>query len=229
MKKIFTLLFCTAMSALVWANEPRTDADGARNPFGEQPGRRGYFTPHWFLSAGVGGQIYFGDHNGKMSFGDRLTPAFELRGGYWFNRNLAARIGINGFSAKGLTQNGSHLDGDGWYDQEQGLRKQKIEYFQVGADVLYQALNLFGGYKPDRAYELLPYLGVGMVVATSEPTTSSFGASAGVYNVFRIDQTWGLTLDVRGTIVSDKFDGEPGGSKGEGILNATVGVVYNLW
>ena len=42
------------------------------------------FGSNWFLGAGVGAQIYFGDHDKQMRFGDRLTPNFEVNFGKWF-------------------------------------------------------------------------------------------------------------------------------------------------
>ncbi len=36
------------------------------------------FKSNWFISAGVGGQIFFGDHDRQASFGDRLSPALDI-------------------------------------------------------------------------------------------------------------------------------------------------------
>ena len=35
------------------------------------------FWSNWFVSVGGGAQMYFGDHNVQMAFGDRLSPALE--------------------------------------------------------------------------------------------------------------------------------------------------------
>ena len=40
------------------------------------------FGANWFISGGVGGQMYFGDNDGKADFGKRIAPhttVFKLR------------------------------------------------------------------------------------------------------------------------------------------------------
>ena len=36
------------------------------------------FWSNWFVTAGGGGLIFFGDHNMQMKFGDRLSPALDI-------------------------------------------------------------------------------------------------------------------------------------------------------
>ena len=43
------------------------------------------FWSNWFISAGVGGQVFFGDHDRQASFGDRIAPAVDIAVGKWFN------------------------------------------------------------------------------------------------------------------------------------------------
>ena len=52
--------------------------------------------------------------------------------------------------------------------------------------------------------------------------------SVGVLNSFRLTSWLDLNLDVRATLVNDRFDGETGGAKEEGLLGATVGVAYKF-
>lgn len=41
------------------------------------------FWSNWFVTAGGGGLIFFGDHNMQMKFGDRLSPALDIGFGKW--------------------------------------------------------------------------------------------------------------------------------------------------
>lgn len=230
MKNFLILILCVLISYTALAHNETTSLDSAVHiPFEEDQLRLGNrFKPYWFLSGSVGGQIYYGDHNRRMAFGDRLTPFFAVRGGYWFDQDFGARVGINGFSVNGLTQNGSHLASDEWYEQAHRLKRQKINYFHVSGDVMYRILNLFEGNRRNRQYELLPYLGVGVMVATSEPKARNMSISVGINNAFHINKTWDVTFDIRAVATGDGFDGERGGLRGEGTLSTSIGLVYNI-
>lgn len=51
------------------------------------------FWSNWFVSVGGGAQMYFGDHNVQMAFGDRLSPALDIAFGKWFTPG----IGVPGY------------------------------------------------------------------------------------------------------------------------------------
>lgn len=61
------------------------------------------FGANWFIGAGVGAQMYFGDHDRQMRFGDRITPNFEVNFGKWFTPGIGVRLGVNGYKIKGLS------------------------------------------------------------------------------------------------------------------------------
>ena len=49
----------------------------------------------------------------------------------------------------------------------------------------------------------------------------------GILNTFRVAKDWDVNLDLRGTLVQDKFDGEEGEAI-DGVLGLTVGVTYRF-
>lgn len=185
------------------------------------------FVDNWFVGAGVGMQYFYGDHNRQMNFGDRLVPAFELHLGKWFTPGIGARLALNGIQNKGVTQNGSHSTGV-IYDASQGLYNQEFNYLNAHADVLFNFTNLFCGYKPDRFYEASPYVGLGYMFTWDEPVSNEVSANLGLFNKFRLSDSWDLSLDIRGSLVHDRFDGEEGGRKDEGMMTAAVGIVYKF-
>ncbi|WP_133640121.1 OmpA family protein [Sphingobacterium paludis] len=185
------------------------------------------FVDNWFVGAGVGVQYFYGDHNRQMNFGDRLVPAFELHAGKWFTPGIGARLALNGIQNKGVTQNGSHSTGV-IYDASQGLFNQEFKYLNAHADVLFNFTNLFGGYRLDRFYEASPYVGIGYMFTWEEPVANEVSANLGLFNKFRLNRSWDLSLDLRGSLVHDRFDGEEGGRKDEGMLTAAVGLVYKF-
>ncbi|WP_437920477.1 OmpA family protein [Sphingobacterium sp. LRF_L2] len=185
------------------------------------------FVDNWFMGAGVGGQFFYGDHNRQMKFGDRIVPAFELHAGKWFTPGIGTRLAVNGIQNKGVTQNGSHSTGV-IYDASQGLYNQKFNYLNFHADVLFNLTNLLKGYDPNCFYTFSPYVGIGYMITWEEPTSNVVSANLGLFNSFRLNDSWNLSLDIRGSMVQDRFDGELGGRKDEGMLTAAVGIVYKF-
>jgi len=107
--------------------------------------------------------------------------------------------------------------------------KSLITTNHIHGDVLFNLSSIFRGYNPDRFYSISPYLGVGWAwVTTGEPRSSEPSVNIGVYNSFRLNPAFNLTLDFRGALMKDGFDGEMGERKEEGIALATVGVLYNF-
>lgn len=185
------------------------------------------FFDNWFVGAGVGAQYFYGDHNGRMNFSDRLVPAYELHFGKWFTPGIGVRLALNGLNNRGLTQNGSHSTGE-LYDAVDNLYVQEFQYINLHGDVFFNISNMLGGYKEDRFYQVSPYVGLGWMNTWDEPTGSEISANLGVFNSFRMSKAVDITLDLRGSMVQDRFDGELGGRKDEGMLTAAVGIVYRF-
>lgn len=189
------------------------------------------FWDNWFLNAGAGAQLYFGDHDKQMKFSERLTPSFEFNLGKWFSPGIGVRAGVTGFKIKGVTQNGSHSTGvkysgkpwDGYW-----LYNQEFNYFHLHGDVLFNLANIFSGYRNDRFYSISPYLGLGWMVTNDAPSQKEVSANIGIYNSFRLSNALDLTFDVRGAMVNDRFDGETGHRKQDGNLSAALGLTYKF-
>lgn len=185
------------------------------------------FWDNWFVGAGAGTQIYFGDHNRQMKIGQLFSPAFNFYFGKSFSPGIALRAAVGGFKIVGLTQNGSHSTGV-VYDASRSLTKQQFNYYQANIDVLFNVSNVLGGFKEDRFYALSPYLGVGWMETSDEPTAGEVSLNIGFYNTFRLSSGLDLVLDMRGSMVNDRFDGEVGESKVEGIWATTLGLAYKF-
>jgi len=189
------------------------------------------FWDNWFINVGAGAQIYFGDHNKQMKLSERLTPNFEFNLGKWFSPGIGVRAGVNGYKIKGATQNGSHSTGekytgkpwDGYW-----LYNQEFNYFHIHGDVLFNLSNIFSGYKNDRFYSISPYVGLGWMVTNEAPAAKEVSANIGIYNSFRLSDALDLTLDVRGAMVNDRFDGETGNRRQDGNLSALLGLTYKF-
>lgn len=234
-KKFFTLIFAVSLfiGAKAQSFQLRKDTTIVEST-DRYKFETNKFFGNWFIGAGAGAQIYFGDHNDEMKFGDRITPAFNFYIGKWFTPGIGVRAGYTGFKVKGLTQNGSHSDGTPYSKlpwEGYWLTNQEFKYNHVHGDAMFNLMNIFGGYKQNRFYELIPYAGLGWMWTKSDaknPQQREVSANIGVYNTFRLGNSFGLTLDVRGAMVNDRFDGEEGERRNEGPLSATLGLVYKI-
>ena len=185
------------------------------------------FWSSWFVTAGGGALIFFGDHNMQMKFGDRLSPALDIGFGKWFTPGIGVRFMYSGLTIKGATQNGSHSTGK-VYDASQWLDEQKFDFMNIHGDVLFNASNLLCGFNEKRFWSVTPYVGLGWILTWETPRARNFNASIGLIISFRLSSAFDLNLDVRGTATKDEFDSERGGRKEEGLLSVTAGVTYKF-
>lgn len=215
------------------------------------------FGSNWFIGFGVGGQMLWADHNIQMDFLDRFTPNIEVNFGKWFTPGLGLRIGVNGYNAKGVS--GWSID-NGFLPGKnpntriyQGfikepveiaykaadrpsvgydLLKTEIQYVHAHADVMFNVSQMVGGYKANRFYSFIPYVGLGFISTLNRSIKGNYSnelsASLGILNRFRLGRALDLNLDVRGAYVNDRFDQQLGARWGEGILSASIGLAYNI-
>lgn len=227
MKKFLTIALCAAAFSPALAQETTTTVEETvEYSTDKYKVETNYFKDNWFVTFGVGGQLYFGDHNKQMDFADRLTPAFEIGAGKWFTPGIGARLMLTGLSINGATQNKSATTGEelGKY----WLEKQNFKYFNLHADVLFNLSNLICGYSETRVWNISPYLGIGWMHAWDGLSRNVLSGSVGFLNSWKLSSALDLNLDVRGTLANDRFDGEEGGRNGEGVLSATIGLAYKF-
>lgn len=198
----------------------------AQSAYGNRMKGDGHFN-NWFIGLGAGPQIFFGDHDKQIDFGKRITAGYGLYVGNWFTPDIGARINLNGYKIKGLTQEGIHSTGEP-YDLANELTFQEFKYYQLHADVLFNIMNYFYSYDTDRFYSIIPYVGVGLMAAIDEPTSTNISFNLGFLNTFKITRNLDFTLDIKSNIVADGFDGEIGGRKTEGLLITTAGLKYSF-
>jgi len=232
LKKTFAIILAVTGAKMSQAQQvdfrPDTVVTVSNDRYQVQTNR---FWDNWFINVGAGAQIYFGDHNKQMKLSERLTPNFEFNLGKWFSPGIGVRAGVNGYKIKGATQNGSHSTGekytgkpwDGYW-----LYNQEFNYFHIHGDVLFNLSNIFSGYKNDRFYSISPYVGLGWMVTNEAPAAKEVSANIGIYNSFRLNDALDLTLDVRGAMVNDRFDGETGNRRQDGSLSALLGLTYKF-
>ncbi len=162
----------------------------------------------------------------SVKFRDRVAPTFNVSVGKWVTPGFGLRLQYSGLQAKGFTtsENANYVVGG---PREDGSYKQRWDYMNLHGDLMINLNALFGGYNPDRVYEIIPYIGAGWAHAYSRPHTNSATFNAGIINRFRLSNAVDLNLELSATGLEGKFDGEHGGKPDyDGILGATIGVTY---
>lgn len=220
------------------------------------------FWHNWQLSLGLGTQMYYGDNDWKVAkkvpemF---VLPTVDLYLTKWVSPSFGVGLGANWAPFKGLYQTKPghsnnpreananfrpdkvtpYNNADPKYNSE-GLAVQKGSYLDVFALAHANLMNLFGGYKPDRFFEIDYYAGGGVIFGFSESGNApSASFNTGFINTFRLTEQLRLMLNIRGALVGDDFDGEAymdeptkkhwlANHKMDGIAGATVGLTYNI-
>ena len=191
----------------------------------------------WFITLGVGAQAYFGESDRFSSFGHRVTPTVEATVGAWLAKAFAVRVGYSGYELNGYIESqnknetayGEVFDGN---RSDKKLYKQKWNYHHLRADFMLDVTGFGEKCRQERFYSLIPYLGVGYAMTPTTKGNNSLSGSLGVSNYFRLSKGWCLNLDLRGSIIDDRFDSEVSTTTqnylAEGILSLTAGVVYQF-
>ncbi|MFA6334718.1 MAG: OmpA family protein [Bacteroidales bacterium] len=224
MKKILTLvLLFTAV--VTYAQQSETKTDSKYGPYLTN----GFFD-NWFISVGGGVQIYFGEHDGDMDTGDRLAPAFDVALGKWITPNLGVRAQFAGIEVNGAVRNpqGRYIDSP---LNSSGFYEEQFSMFNLHGDILWNISNTIGGYRADRFWEFIPFMGVGYARSWKDdvdPVVKEVGFSTGVINKLRISPSFDINLELRALLVNDRFDGYEVGEGIEELATATVGFSYKF-
>lgn len=182
------------------------------------------FGDNWFAGVNAGAQLYMGDYFSKGKAGKLITPTFEVNVGKWFTPGIGLRVGFGGYQAKGY----SLKDGGFAYKHvDRDLYRTKWGMLHLHTDVMLNLTNLICGYREDRVYNAIPYVGIGYLRGIQNKDNELSG-TVGFINRFRLNSAWDLNLEARGTVNNDVLDGIRGGKNMEGSVALMVGATYRF-
>lgn len=211
-REILTLVFLVATCTLFAQKEV------ARGPFVTNG-----FGDNWFVSVGFGGNVYAGESDSELGLGDRIATALDITAGKWLTPSMGLRLQYAGINAKGKAPaNSMFADAQG---------NEEFNIMNLHADYMFNIHNAFFGYKADRTWELIPFLGFGWAQATKSDVgnkSNELAASAGLLNKFRISDAVDFNLELRGMMANQRLDGVEGGTRAEGMASATIGFSYKF-
>lgn len=195
------------------------------------------FKSNWFIQAGAGPQVFFGDHDRQRKFGERISPALDIAVGKWFTPVIGVRVMYSGLYFKGATQNGAfqsggEISGKPWHGY--WLNESKVNFMNLHADVMLDLVNWIGGYNPNRVYGLALYAGAGFgytwdrASAADNHHKQGITGNIGLFNMFHISKAFDINLDIRGMAIHDGFDGATGNRPFDALVSVTAGLSYRF-
>lgn len=137
------------------------------------------FKPHWYMQAQFGGQ----ETLGEGSFGDLLCPNAQITVGRKFNPYVGARLVVNGWQSKGVSE------------MTDGTYKWKWNYVAPTLNVVFDMTNILGGYDPKRLCDANIFGGIGANIAfnngEAEKINNAWTAAHG--GIMMLQNIWGGT------------------------------------
>ena len=213
----------------------------AVSAFAQQESKRGPFITNgfwdnWFVSAGGGLNLYFGEYDNKMELQERLTPALDLSLGKWITPSMGLRLQYAGLRAKGKV---FLFPGDNAFVPAGALTNgyaiEKFNVMNLHGDLLWNLSNSIGGYRADRTWDFVPFAGFGWARASNidswnsaNKVSNELGITVGLINKFRVSDAVDLNFELRHLFVNDAFDGIVRGSRWEGMSTASIGITYKF-
>ena len=140
---LLVLAGISSLAAQAQTSQPTTiEAPAHRVAFAHEPGAN-YFIS---LAGGVGAMFLDGNNTPKLT--DRLSWTAALSLGKWHNPYYATRLKVVGGEAYTYSKLNSALRND--------------NYFVGGHyDFMFDVVNFFSTYNPNRVFHIIPYVGVG--------------------------------------------------------------------
>lgn len=163
------------------------------------------FFDNTFIGVAGGVNLYFGDYDHDGSFSDRLAPALDINLGKWITPSVGLRAQFTGLKVKGYSRTeGAYTHGG--VDSDNLFPKQ-FKFFSIHGDVLWNVSNAIGGFRSDRFWDFVPYVGMGYARSKQNGHCfQDFALSGGLINKMRIADQLHITLEARGMMVKSGFD-----------------------
>ena len=174
------------------------------------------FGANWFISVNGGVNAYYGVVTKGESLFKHVTPNLSANFGKWHTPGFGWRAGYTGLSMRSF----------------EGIGTASLSIFHF--DAMFNLTNLCCGYREDRVYNAIPYVGVGWAgrgpydYETWTGLSGSVTAKYGLLNTFRIAKRWAINLELEGYFFRSNFSGRVGMVGHDNMWTASVGVTYRL-
>ncbi len=178
------------------------------------------YSNRWELNTSIGPQVYFGEHDLKYGIFNRITPAFSIGIKKQTSEYWGLRFKLNG----GTECDATFIKNKPW-------STKTFSAFGVGGDIMLDLNRFFSSKTYYKVPLVWSYAGVGADIVSN--TTKG---NDGIHPVFNMGllceipvlNNLDFSMEAKGVIVPDKYDGEGGGWPVEGFLTTLFGVTYHF-
>lgn len=226
MKKLFLFALCSVLAVNTFAQE-------SNEVPAQKPSQKGFVTngfwDNWEVSVGIGATTEnigndFGsaDHG---SFWHRIGWEANVSATKWFHPVWGARLQLQGGQFKG------------WRAAE-SVDPERTPFLFTHLDLMINASNWIGGYREDRVYYAVPFVGFGFQVEDFTDsahnhgygTNEEYAFTAGLLNKFRVCSCVDLNLELKWWYYPESDHALHNITGGETISawSATVGATYRF-
>lgn len=223
MKRISLLVVLISFIGITYAQQREgVSTEAGRNTTFVKNG----FWDNWFIGAGAGANIYFGDHDADAKFFRRLTVTPNFQFGTWFNPYYGARIKLSGGTNIHTFNNNA-------------LTMARTRYISAEMNFMWNMTDYLMNYNSERVYNFIPYVGFGYAygwdykniptLITRHGHVNSATFDAGIINRFRLSDRAALDIEMSGKLMRDVFDQRSGGKRGYDVLGTvSASLVFNV-
>lgn len=215
MKKLFLTFALVAFASAAWAEDTP-----------KKPSFAGFvsngFWDNWEISAGIGAGTAFSNGTNLGSRRKRIG----IEGNFSLTKWMHPVVGLRG-----------QLQGGKFTNFDRHLGKLSMPYLFAHGDLMINFSNWVGGYRDDRVYYAVPFVGMGYMASNftdSSQSESHTGAhqtyafTAGLLNKFRVSPAIDLNIELKGLIAPSSISSAKMNGSYLFGLSATVGVTYRF-
>ncbi|HTN68864.1 MAG TPA: OmpA family protein [Dysgonamonadaceae bacterium] len=188
-------------------------------------------SSNWFMSLAGGTNMYFGSGSKDADFMDALGWQGQLAVGRWNSPKWGARLAIN------VGQHEHYMANDNYTTDS---------FVHPHLDLMWNVTNAAVGYRADRVYNFIPYIGVGYIYGMDEDfkkvdpdgdlfkhQNQSLTWNLGIINDFRLSNSFSIFVELAATTLQGsygrKYSGNPVGDYDWDVIGqALVGVKFGL-
>ena len=186
------------------------------------------FWDNWEIAAGGGASMLQVERN----IGDDPGKFFNRVG---WNANISVTKWIVPVVGMRLRVDGGEFQNYSFDQPKYGSGIFKTPYLYVHGDILVNMSNWIGGYRPNRIYSAVSYMGFGYTTMSwtdrsAGSTNSEYAFTTGLLNKFHITPQWDIELDLRSWFFREgSLPAEIGSGNRVAVgLSASVGIAYRF-
>ncbi len=242
MRKVIFSIFVVALSlcsvSVMAQKKVHENRDSEWNKI-KGPYETNRFFDNLFIGFGGGVNLYTGEKDTRGNVGERIkSPSVEVYIGKWFTPSIGGRFAYNGIQAKGWTENPDDVYARKY--TKDGYNQQKFAISYLHGDFMWNISNAIGGYRDNRTWSFVPFIGAGWVrswrhsAAGAEGTgeknlyKNDFAFNVGLLNNVRLCKVMDLTIEVSDMFACHDLDLDATGSRAENMLAIDLGLSFKI-